>query len=87
MSHVNIMKTVRWEIIKLCESFGQKRPFSRASGILESGRVVLCEEGMTSWSLDPCISDAVDIYSHIFIILVPHGAVNMCLPEEGCELW
>ena len=49
--------------------------------------MVLCEEGMTSWSLDPCISDAVDIYSHIFIILVPHGAVNMCLPEEGCELW
>ena len=30
--HENVMKKVRWEGIKLCESFGGTRTFSRESG-------------------------------------------------------
>ena len=42
---------------------------------------------MKSWGSDTCSTNEVDLCSHEFIKLVPHGAVNMCFPEERFELW
>ena len=36
---------------------------------------------------DPLSPYAMEPCSHGFIRFYPHDAVNMCLPEEGCEFW
>ena len=48
---------------------------------------MLREEWHTSRGLDPCSTDLVERFGHAFIILSPHGVLNMCLPDEGCEFW
>ena len=57
------------------------------SGSLQGVQVTSREKGRISGGLDPCSPDMVDTLSHEFLILAPHGAVNMCFTEEGCELW
>ena len=52
--------------------------FCRVSGSFQGGQAVPHEESRISWGLDPYIPDAVDPFSHRFIILDPHGAVNLC---------
>ena len=72
----------------MCAIFGLTRLFSWGIGRFQSEQVVFCEEGRTSWGLDPCSQDVVYPCSHVFFILAPreHGAVIMCLYEEGYEL-
>ena len=61
--------------------------FCQASRRFLGVRAVSREEGRVSWGLDTFIPDEVKPFSHGFILLVPYGVVNMCLPEAGCELW
>ena len=52
MPHENVMKKVQWDGIKLCAIFGGTIIFSQASVSFKGGRMMLLEEGKTSWDLD-----------------------------------
>ena len=59
----------------------------RASGIFRCGQAVLRAKYLTSCILDPFSPDAVDPCRHGLLGLATDGAMHVCLPEEGCELW
>ena len=61
--------------------------FCRVSGSFQCGQTVPRREYQVSWSLDPFSTDAVETCSNVLLRLVPHDAVNVCFPEEVCELW
>ena len=70
----------------MCAGFGETS-FFWASGSFHRDKTVSREECRTSWGLDHCSTDVVDPFRHVFLSFSKHGAVNMCFPEEGCELW
>ena len=61
--------------------------FFRANGSVQGGQALLFEEGRTYWGIDSCSHDEVYSCRHRFLRLAPHSAVNICLPDEGCEFW
>ena len=97
MPHVNVVKDVWREDIKLGTNFWQTGIFSRVSGIFKGGGILLLEEGSTSWDLGACFRIIVSLtrllkiwngdcgrlgfYPYI------HGGTKVCLFDEGCELW
>ena len=84
---VNVMNKIQWEGIKQCVIFGRTSIFIWSSESFQYCQAVTHLYGGTSWSLDSFIPDAVDPFNHGFFGLTPHGTANVCLPEEGCELW
>ena len=73
ITHVNIMKKVRWEGIEMCDIFGGTRIFSQASRSFKGGRVMYPDEERTYRGLDNFIPDEVDPCRYGFLILVPRG--------------
>ena len=60
--------------------------FSLSSGGFHGGQTVLREEGQIYLGLDPCTSDVVELYIHIYLRLSSDDKA-VCYLEEGCELW
>ena len=84
---LNFMNKIWQEGIKQCDNFGQTIIFITSSGSFQYGQSVMLEDVGTSLRRNPFIPDVVESFCHEFIGLTPHGAVNICLPEGGCELW
>ena len=87
MPHANATKKVRWEGIEPCAILGQTSIFLQASEIFQCSQAVRHEDGSKSWRLDHFSHDAVEPFSYGFIVLDPHGWVNVYFTEGGCELW
>ena len=94
MPHVNRMKDVRRGGIKLYVIFRYAGIFSGESVHFKGGEVLVLGFGRTFWDLDsitllpPLLTPQYhgDVGRFEFD---PHrhGAINLCLYYEGCELW